>query len=81
MLRFTVSRRRAVAGFTLIEVLVALSVVAVALAAIGSLIATTVRGTRSIDRRRGFEQWILRFGRRPLHGDRYFLRLRSFRHP
>jgi len=33
----------------LIEVLVALSVVAVALAAIGSLIATTVRGTRSLD--------------------------------
>jgi general secretion pathway protein I len=30
-------------------VLVALSVVAVALAAIGSLIATTVRGTRSLD--------------------------------
>jgi len=37
------------AGFMLIEVLVALSVVAVALAAIGSLIATTVRGTRSLD--------------------------------
>ncbi|MEA2991488.1 MAG: ral secretion pathway protein [Alphaproteobacteria bacterium] len=37
------------AGFTLIEVLVALSVVAVSLVAIGSLIATTVRGTRSID--------------------------------
>jgi general secretion pathway protein I len=42
-------RRRAVAGFTLIEVLVALSVVAVSLASIGSLIATTVRGTRSLD--------------------------------
>ena len=41
--------RRAVAGFTLIEVLVALSVVAVSLASIGSLIATTVRGTRSLD--------------------------------
>jgi general secretion pathway protein I len=48
------ARRRAAArsaarGFTLIEVLVALSVVAVALTAIGSLIATTVRGTRSLD--------------------------------
>jgi general secretion pathway protein I len=43
------SRRRATAGFTLIEVLVALSVVAVSLAAIGALIATTVRGTRSLD--------------------------------
>jgi general secretion pathway protein I len=36
------------AGFTLIEVLVALSVLAVTLAAIGSLIAVTVRGARSI---------------------------------
>jgi general secretion pathway protein I len=44
-------RRRKTAGFTLIEVLVALSVVAVALAAIGSLIATTVRGARSLDLR------------------------------
>jgi len=42
-------RRRGAAGFTLIEVLVALSVVAVALAAIGSLIASTVRGVRSLD--------------------------------
>jgi general secretion pathway protein I len=40
---------RAVAGFTLIEVVVALALVAVALTAIGSLIATTIRGTRSID--------------------------------
>jgi len=37
------------AGFMLIEVLVALAVVAVALAAIGSVIATTVRGARSLD--------------------------------
>ena len=43
-------RRHGEAGFTLIEVLVALAVLAVALAAIGSLMATTVRGTRSIDR-------------------------------
>jgi general secretion pathway protein I len=41
--------RRGTAGFMLIEVLVALAVVAVALAAIGSLIATTVRGARSLD--------------------------------
>ena len=42
------SKRRTTAGFTLIEVLVALSVVAVSLAAIGSLIAVTTRGVRSI---------------------------------
>jgi general secretion pathway protein I len=42
-------RDRATAGFTLIEVLVALAVVAVTLVAIGSLMAATVRGTRSID--------------------------------
>jgi general secretion pathway protein I len=39
------------AGFTLIEVLVALAVVAMALAAIGSLTATTARGSRAIDQR------------------------------
>ena len=50
MPRSTASKRKT-AGFTLIEVLVALSVVAVALAAIGSLIATTVRGARSLDLR------------------------------
>jgi general secretion pathway protein I len=47
--RRRVAARRAARGFTLIEVLVALSVVAVALTAIGSLIASTVRGTRSLD--------------------------------
>jgi general secretion pathway protein I len=47
--RSSCERDRAVAGFTLIEVVVALALVAVALAAIGSLIATTIRGTRSID--------------------------------
>ncbi len=36
------------AGFTLVEVLVALSVVAVSLAAIGSLIAVTTRAARSV---------------------------------
>lgn len=48
MFRSTGSRRRAAAGFTLIEVLVALAVVAISLSAIGSLIAVTVRGVRSI---------------------------------
>src|SRR5437879_12791556 len=37
------------AGFTLIEVLVALAIVTVSLSSIGALIATTVRGTRSIE--------------------------------
>jgi len=40
---------RAVAGFTLIEALIALAVVAVTLTAIGSLMAATVRSTASID--------------------------------
>jgi general secretion pathway protein I len=35
-------------GFTLIEVLVALSVVAISLSAIGSLVAVTVRGARAV---------------------------------
>jgi general secretion pathway protein I len=47
--RSSCERDRAVAGFTLIEVVVALALVAVALTAIGSLLATTNRGTRSID--------------------------------
>ena len=42
------SRRPGTEGFTLIEVLVALSVVAISLSAIGSLVAVTVRGARSI---------------------------------
>jgi general secretion pathway protein I len=42
-------RDHARAGFTLIEVVVALALIAVGLTAIGSLIATTIRGTRSID--------------------------------
>jgi general secretion pathway protein I len=45
------SSERAQAGFTLIEVVVALAVVAISLAAIGSLMATTVRGMRAIDTR------------------------------
>jgi general secretion pathway protein I len=37
------------AGFTLIEALVALSIVAVALSSIGALIAGTIRGTKSVE--------------------------------
>ena len=40
-------------GFTLIEALIALSIVAVALSSIGSLIATTVRGTRTVEAKLG----------------------------
>jgi general secretion pathway protein I len=43
--------KRGVAGFTLIEVLIALAVVSISLAAIGTLMAATVRGMRSIDQR------------------------------
>jgi general secretion pathway protein I len=41
--------KRSTAGFTLIEALVALSIVAIAMASIGGLIATSVRGVRSIE--------------------------------
>jgi general secretion pathway protein I len=40
-----------VAGFTLIEALVALAIVAAVLGSIGAVIATTVKGTRGIDQR------------------------------
>jgi len=43
--------RRGAAGFTLIEVLIALAIVSASLAAIGSLMATTIRAMRSIDQR------------------------------
>ena len=43
--------RDATAGFTLLEVLVALSVVAVGLASIGALVASSVRGVHSIESR------------------------------
>ena len=39
------------AGFTLIEALVALAIVAVALASIGGVVATVSRGTRSVSQR------------------------------
>jgi len=39
------------AGFTLIEVVVALAVLAVSLTAIGSLVATNIRATRALDQR------------------------------
>jgi general secretion pathway protein I len=42
-------RRQNCAGFTIIEVLVALAIVTAVLAAIGSVIATTARGTRSLE--------------------------------
>jgi general secretion pathway protein I len=49
LLRATRYSQRWSEGFTLIEVLVALAVVAASLAAIGSLIATSVRGTLAIE--------------------------------
>ena len=49
MCRSSCERDSARAGFTLIEVVVALALVMVALTAIGALIATTIRGTRSLD--------------------------------
>ena len=39
------------AGFTLIEALVALAIVAIALASIGGIVATVSRGTRSVSQR------------------------------
>ena len=42
-------RRQASGGFTLIEVVVALAVIATLLAAIGSLIAASVRGARALE--------------------------------
>jgi general secretion pathway protein I len=38
------------AGFTLLEALVAVAIVAASLSPIGALVATTIRGTRSIER-------------------------------
>jgi len=44
-----VRRSRACAGFTLIEVVVALGVVAISLTAIGAMVTASSRGTRSIE--------------------------------
>ena len=44
------SSREHQAGFTIIEVLVALAIVAASLAAIGALIATSARGSRLLER-------------------------------
>ena len=51
MTRPSIDRRsdRREAGFTIIEVLVALALVAVVIVAIGSLMATNVRGVRSFE--------------------------------
>jgi len=43
-------------GFTLIEVLVALAVVAASLTAIGALVAVSMRGAQSIDQRLQFRE-------------------------
>jgi general secretion pathway protein I len=43
--------RRRDAGFTLVEVLVALSIMSITLAAIGSLMAMSARSTRAVDQR------------------------------
>jgi general secretion pathway protein I len=42
-------QQRADAGFTLVEVLVALAVISIGLLAIGSVVASTMRGTQAID--------------------------------
>ncbi len=45
----TADRRSTSAGFTLIEALVALAFLATTLASVGALVASTVRGTRSLE--------------------------------
>jgi general secretion pathway protein I len=49
-------RSRSRAGFTLIEALVALAVVAASLSAIGALVATSLHGVRSIEERLAFRE-------------------------
>lgn len=44
-------KSRSERGFTLIEALVALAIIAAVLSSIGAVIGTTVKGTRSIDQR------------------------------
>jgi general secretion pathway protein I len=53
---FRSTRHSGVAGFTLIEVLVALAIVAASLAAIGALAAVSLRGTRSMEQRIAFRE-------------------------
>lgn len=50
------SRRKRSAGFTLIEVLVALAVIAASLTAIGALVAVSMRGAQSIGQRLAFRE-------------------------
>ena len=49
MFRVTQPSRSREAGFTIIEALVALAIVAASLAAIGGLIAASARGTRAVE--------------------------------
>jgi general secretion pathway protein I len=53
---FQSPRRSGAAGFTVIEVLVALAVVAASLAAIGALAAVSMRGTLAIEQRLAFRE-------------------------
>ena len=48
--------RKRSAGFTLIEVLIALAVIAVSLTAIGSLVAVSMRGAQGIGQRLAFRE-------------------------
>jgi general secretion pathway protein I len=48
--------REQIAGFTLIEVLIALAVTAIALAAIGGLMAANIRGTNKVNQHLGLVQ-------------------------
>ena len=49
-------RKKSSAGFTLIEVLVALAVIAASLSAIGTLVAVSMRGAQSIGQRLAFRE-------------------------
>src|SRR5580692_2950038 len=50
-MRRAACRLTASEGFTLLEVLVALAVLAIVIGAIGEVVGTTVKGIRSVDRR------------------------------
>ena len=49
MLRRMLNKENGESGFTLIEAVVALALVTIVLAAVGSLVATNVRGTRNLE--------------------------------